>query len=64
MKDRAVTSEQKRAVVERLYAAWLKVPEQRFGQLVFNATDCLIFYTEDEALAELIEDYARRDPNA
>lgn len=34
---RAQTSEQKRAVIERLLAAWERVPEQRLGQLIGNA---------------------------
>ena len=34
---RAHSPEQKRAVVERLYEAWLREPELRLGQLLFNA---------------------------
>jgi len=34
---RAHSPEQKRAVIERLYEAWLREPELRFGQLLFNA---------------------------
>jgi hypothetical protein len=52
---RAHTTEQKRAIIERLYAAWLRYPEQRLSQFISNATrGCDIFYIEDEAfLAEL-----------
>jgi hypothetical protein len=57
--ERAVTPEQKRAVVERLYAAWLKVPNLRLGQLIANAVDGgEIFYVPDGGLADDVESYA------
>jgi hypothetical protein len=58
---RALTADQKRAVLERLLAAWLRAPELRLGQLIDNAvrakTGCLpdLFDVEDEQLAELVE---------
>lgn len=53
---RAHTPEQKRAIVERLYAQWLHMPDLRLGQLLALAdAGQLLFYVEDEALLELIE---------
>lgn len=34
---RAISPEQKRAIIEQLLAAWLRMPEQRFGQLLCNS---------------------------
>lgn len=53
---RAYTPEQKRAVVDRLYALWLQVPELRLGQVLDLAhAGSLLFYVEDKALLDLIE---------
>lgn len=56
---RAVTPNQKRAAIERIYAAWLKAPEQRLGQLLGNACRGgmrpTLFYREDEPLADAVE---------
>ena len=66
MKGRAETSEEKRAIVERLYAAWLLVPELRLGQLIVNATRNLtqfpgdVFYIEDETLADAVNAHASK----
>lgn len=53
---RAVTPEQKRAIVEAILAAWLVLPELRLGQLLVNAMPApnehmRLFYAEDAALA-------------
>jgi hypothetical protein len=53
MTGRAETPEQKRAIVERLLAAWLAKPTLRLGQMIDNAgfrAATALFYVEDEAL--------------
>jgi len=52
---RAKTSEHKRAIIERLYLAWLANPELRLGQLIVNRCGVDPFYVEDEDLAEACE---------
>lgn len=53
MDKRAVTNEQKREIIERLYALWItpEETEQRLGQLIFNyvirGTSTPFFYIED-----------------
>lgn len=62
MTGRAVTPEAKRAIVERLLAAWLRMPELRFGQMLTAAADRAerdTFYIEDEALCEAVEALAK-----
>lgn len=39
---RALTSEQKRIVVERILVAWESWPELRLGQLLFNALASMV----------------------
>ena len=59
------TPEQQRAIVDRLLAAWLRMPALRFGQLVTAAVDRAEhdpFYLRDEALCEAVEALANRDP--
>jgi hypothetical protein len=65
---RAKTTEQRRAMVEVILAAWQKYPEQRFGQFIDN---CLpppwiprsqtqhreLFYVEDTDLVDMIADF-------
>ena len=63
MKGRAQTSIEKKAIVMRLFVAWISMPELRLGQLISNAlgftgTDC--FYIEDEVLVERVETYANK----
>ena len=58
---RAATPEQKRAVIERLYAAWLATQHLRLGQMIA----CAVrggdpFYVEDEALADACEALVNR----
>ena len=57
MTGRALTVEQKRAVLKRILNVWAKSPEQRLGQLVVNSGIALntLFSIEDEALANLLE---------
>jgi len=58
---RAHTPEQKRAIIEHLYALWLHAPELRLAQLVYNATGGRdIFYLEDEALLGEITGFVDR----
>lgn len=59
------TPEQKRAIVDRLLAAWLRMPELRFGQMVTAAVDRAehdTFYIRDEALCEAVEALASGGP--
>ena len=56
---RASAPTEKRAVIERIHAAWCAVPHQRLGQLIANACGGESFYTEDTTLAELCEAFAK-----
>lgn len=61
MTVRAITSEQKRAVVERLLAAWEHAPTLRLGQLVTAACESMtpvphpVFAVEDYRLVAEVE---------
>jgi hypothetical protein len=62
---RAQTPQQKREVMEKLLAAWLKAPELRLGQLVDNAMylcagSRTLFYVEDTFLVEIVEDFTNK----
>jgi hypothetical protein len=57
------TPEQKRAAVERLLAAWLRLPDERLGQLLLNACPSGFFYAEDEALLNALESRVRGAPS-
>lgn len=62
-KGRAQTQEQKRDIVERLFAAWAQVPALRLGQLIGYAQHTPIGYpdlrvVEDFDLAEAVEGFA------
>jgi len=61
---RAYTEEQKRAVLDRLLAAWLRAGDMRLGQMLANAnadfSGCDIFYIEDEGLAAKVESFVIR----
>ena len=62
IKGRAETYEQKRAVMERILAAWASTEGMRLGQLLENAAGGFaIFYVEDESLATRTEAYAKKD---
>ncbi len=61
---RATTTATKRALVERLLAAWALAPALRLGQLIENATERArhadgeavdLFGVEDEDLVEILE---------
>ncbi len=59
---RAVTPEAKRAVIERILAAWEKVPARRLGQLLMRAGEMEdplmpLRFVEDERLAGNVEKY-------
>lgn len=59
LEKRATTPEKKREVIERLYQAWLKQPDQRLGQFLFNNLGDdfdHIFYIEDLDFIKEIED--------
>jgi hypothetical protein len=65
MKGRALTDGHKRAIVERIYAAWTATTAShlRLGQLIDNATHeaaaADVFNIEDESLAEAVELFAQ-----
>lgn len=57
---RANTPEDKREVMERLYNAWMDVPDLRLGQLicgVFGTRLESVFYFEDFLLIKQIESF-------
>jgi len=51
---RATTDEEKRVVLERVYALWCAHPELRLGQLLHNVSSD-IYYKEDFPLLEALE---------
>jgi hypothetical protein len=55
-RGRALTSEQKRLVLDRIAAAWTHVPSLRLGQLLSCATAELVLI-EDEVLVEAVEGF-------
>ncbi len=71
LKQRATTEQQKREVIERLYTAWLKMPDLRLGQLIGNTKNHFnqnrtsdldkhmdfLFYIEDFGLVKEIESF-------
>lgn len=67
---RAETDEQKQDIAARLLAAWRRVPDQRLGQMLFNAIGRAkadhpdgfpsLIHVEDEALVEVVEAFADR----
>lgn len=54
LKHRALTDEQKREVIERLYQIWLHHPELRLGQLLSIGD---IYYIEDFDLVNRLEQH-------
>ncbi len=60
---RAETASQKLAVMRKIYAAWLRSPAERLGQLLTNAYSSTLshddsgdlFYVEDGLLTQLLE---------
>jgi len=60
MNNRAKTDEQKREIVDRLYAVWVKNPDLRFGQLIWNGygnIESNLFYVEDRELISSMEEH-------
>lgn len=69
MKDRALTPEQKKDVLDRIYKAWLDAPHQRLGQLLSNSVHVhreddgvALFYVEDVTIAGWVEDFVADHP--
>lgn len=61
MKNRAITDQQKRVIIERLYAVWIKNPELRLGQLIWNGMkEHDLFFEEDVYFVELLEEFYKR----
>ncbi len=60
---RAWTPEQKRQIVERLYALWLAHPAPRLGQILANAYSHAALYNVEDAdlLATLERRYTPRE---
>lgn len=53
---RARTYDEKKEIIERLFKLWLKVPEQRLGQLICNyAPSGDLFFPEDYDLMDALE---------
>ena len=55
---RADTDEKKRDICDRIYAAWVKCPELRLGQLLSSVSVSAgrdLFYLEDVTLVESCE---------
>jgi hypothetical protein len=63
IKGRAATPKVRRAVMDRILAAWVCQPSQRLGQFLDNAASRAgrqsVFYIEDDALADAAEAFAR-----
>lgn len=55
---RADSDEKKRDMIDRLFSAWTKVPDLRFGQFLVNTTGTIdIFSLEDEFLVRCAEQF-------
>lgn len=64
MRDRAITEEQKKEVLEKIFQLWMKYPEMRLGQLIENARLYTgegkdLFYIEDYPLAGIIDRFVK-----
>lgn len=65
---RTTTPEAKRAVVERIFRAWLAAPHLRFGQLLVAACEYRVdpvelLHVEDEVLVAMVEEMSPPDPH-
>ncbi len=65
MGKRAVTPEEKKAVIDRLHRAWLANPQLRLGQLIANYAPGVhpnteLYYAEDDAFIQGIEQMKTR----
>lgn len=65
IEGRANTPEEKRALMRRLYHAWMALPDLRLGQLLVGSTFTAssmptsgLFYIEDDSLIEQVERFA------
>jgi len=64
MSKRAETDEDKELLLERLYEAWIQLPELRLGQLLYcscyndKGPERDMFNVEDEALVAAVEKLA------
>jgi hypothetical protein len=58
---RALTPEQKKQVLDDVLEVWLKKPELRLGQLIFNAISSRknIYYVEDLDIVEHLKESVR-----
>lgn len=64
VKGRANLPEQKKAIIDRLYNAWISAPDLRLGQLLEcakpqNLDD--LFYIEDNILADKIDEFIQKN---
>lgn len=57
MNKRALTPEQKRTLIDRLYQLWLHNPKLRFGQLIRNVYLTDFYYVEDEDFIHTLEQF-------
>ena len=62
---RAHTPNEKRAVIEKLYAAWIAMPELRLGQLITNAVlpgsgeaTAPLYFIEDTIIGGVVDKFA------
>lgn len=57
MNKRAITPEQKRQIIEQLYSIWLKNPQLRLGQLIWNKFGHMdFFFVEDTDFIQGLEE--------
>ena len=57
MNKRAVTDEDKKAVLDELYDFWVANPEMRLGQMLVNGTATVdLFYVEDFTLLDCLKE--------
>lgn len=59
--NRAVSNEQKRIILDKLYELWCKNCYQRLGQLITNSlsNNDDLFYIEDTELIDLIQGFSK-----
>ena len=54
------SEEQIDSILLRIKEQWLKAPELRLAQLIANSHDGDIFYVEDDALVQKIENFVEK----
>lgn len=53
---RALTAQHKKQIIDRLYGAWLKNPELRLSQMIWNKVSTIdFFFIEDEDFIKILE---------